>query len=86
MKPVSQLFALMVDRIPGCRLTPEQLEVEYTIALNASGGDADKARKKVDVLKQSEVIRLMFQESLDIAKRKKSGMADITLFIKYTHS
>ena len=80
MKPVSQLFALMVERIPGCRLTTDRLEVEYTMALNASCGDADKARKKVDVLKQAEVVRLMFQDSLDIATRKKNGMVDITAF------
>ena len=80
MKPVSQLFALMVDRLPGCRLTGEQLETEYTVALNSSGGDVEKARKKVDILKQTEVVRLMFQDSLDVAKRKRSGMADITSF------
>ena len=77
MKPIAQLFALMVERLPGCRLTQEKIESEMTAATNAADGDAVKARKKVDVLKQNEVIRLLFQESLDVVKRQKSGMPDI---------
>jgi DNA polymerase elongation subunit (family B) len=76
-KPVAQLFALMVTRITGCRLTDEELESQHQVFLNDCDGDEERARKKLDAVKQAEVTRLIFADCLAACERRRMGVRDI---------
>jgi DNA polymerase elongation subunit (family B) len=80
MKPVSQLFALMVHDIPGCKLTREFMEGQHIVHLNDCDGDEDKARRKDDALKMREVQRLIFEDSLKECERLRLGVKDISSY------
>jgi DNA polymerase elongation subunit (family B) len=80
MNPVAQLFALMVLSIPGCRLTEQELARKAVVHLNECGKDEEKARKKDDLVRQAEVVRLIFEPCLRECERKKMGAKDVTTY------
>lgn len=79
-KPVVQLFALVVTRLAGCRVSDEALEKRAQIFLNECEGDGERARKKLDAVKAEEVSRLIFGECLAACERQRMGVRDITSF------
>jgi DNA polymerase delta subunit 1 len=80
MKPVAQLFALMVHDIPGCKLTREAMDAMHIVHMNECGGDLEKARRKDDAIKMKEVIRLIFEDSLKECERARIGVKDISSY------
>jgi len=83
-KPVVQLFALMVTRLAGCRVSDEALEKRAQIFLNECEGDLERARKKLDAVKAEEVSRLIFGPCLAACERRRLGVRDITSFCDKT--
>jgi DNA polymerase elongation subunit (family B) len=82
MKPVAQLFCLMVHDIPGCRLTRDEMDMKHVVHMNECQGDEVKARKKDDAIKMKEVIRLIFEDSLRECELKRMGMRDVSSFLR----
>ena len=70
MKPVSQIFELVIDRIPGYPYDAEyfdRLEVKY---YNKYDGDLIKTAKKISELKHKLIRKLIFEEILVYAYNK----------------
>jgi DNA polymerase delta subunit 1 len=71
MEPVKQLFALVVDQLPGCRRAS---------LMPRDGSDA--ARRDAQKNREREVVRLLFQPSLDTVGRQAAGMQDMRTFFQ----
>ena len=80
MKPVAQVFALVVHDIPGCKLTREAMDAMHIVHLNECAGDVEKARRKDDAVKMKEVIRLIFEDSMKECERARLGVKDISSY------
>jgi hypothetical protein len=74
MKPISQIFELVVELIPGFAYARDpayfvNLENHY---YNKFEGDLKKTAKKISDIKKEHVQRLVFQPLIDYAERKVS--------------
>lgn len=74
MKPISQIFELVVELLPGYPYAKDptyfaNLENHY---YNKFGGDLKKTAKKISDIKKELVQRLVFQQLIDYAERKVS--------------
>ena len=74
MKPISQIFELVVELLPGY---PHAKNRSYIVDLenhyyNKFDGDLKKTAKKVSDVKKELVQRLVFQPLIDYAERKVS--------------
>lgn len=74
MKPISQIFELVVELLPGYPYAKDpahfvNLENYY---YNKFGGDLKKTAKKISDIKKELVKRLVFQQLIDYAERKIS--------------
>ena len=74
MKPISQIFELVVELLPGYPYSKDpahfpNLENYY---YNKFGGDLKKTAKKISDIKKELVQRLVFQQLIDYAERKIS--------------
>lgn len=74
MKPISQIFELVVELLPGYPYAKDpahfaNLENYY---YNKFGGDLKKTAKKISDIKKELVQRLVFQQLIDYAERKIS--------------
>ena len=79
MKPISQIFELVVELIPGFAYARDpayfiNLENHY---YNKFGGDLKKTAKKISDIKKEHVQRLVFQPLIDYAERKVSKRATL---------
>jgi hypothetical protein len=77
MKPVSQLFELIVEKLPGFPYGRGYYDEQENIWYNKYNGDLDKAKEKVKKLKAEMVQKLIFQELIDYANMK--GMNSKTI-------
>jgi hypothetical protein len=75
MEPVKQLFALVVEQLPGVRVS------SLASGAQISGAVADEMRGvKEQKKREKEVERLLFQPALDELARRGENMLDISSF------
>ena len=70
MKPVSQIFELIVEKLPGFPYGIGYYEEIYNVYYNKFSGDEIKTEKKVRQLKAKMVQKLLFQPLIDYAESK----------------
>jgi len=84
MKPVQQLFALVLEDIPSYKRQVPALKSKIE-AIYGEFEDDVKARAKEEKIRNKEVEKLIFQDSINAAKNKKNGQREITrFFVKKT--
>ena len=69
IKPICQIYALCVDKLPGYTYPPsywEQMDIEMSDQKMYT--DEKKRKKRIQALKQREVVELLFAKYLDILK------------------
>ena len=70
MKPISQIFELIVEKLPGFPYGIGYYEEIYNVYYNKFSGDEIKTEKKVRQLKAKMVQKLLFQPLIDYAESK----------------
>jgi DNA polymerase elongation subunit (family B) len=81
MKPLSQLFALVLEDLPGFERKRTQFaRIERTVEAAMADGEPDKLRAKIEKLRMKEVEVLMFGPSLRITENRAAGRRAITDF------
>ena len=76
IKPICQIYALCVEKLPGYTFPPsywEQMDIEMSDQKMYT--DEKKRKKRIDTLKQKEVIELLFAKYLDILKPNRNVRA-----------
>ena len=76
-KPVSQVYALIVEQLRGYKLGPGHFE-RVAQTLLREGREEDKVRKKVEELRMKEVMRLLFEPILRRERNRREGNQDLT--------
>ena len=74
MKPISQLFELIVEKLPMFPYGKGYYEELHNIYYNKLNGDIDKTDTKIKKLKQAMVQKLIFQPLIDYAHLKVSNV------------
>ena len=82
MKPVSQLFELVIEKIPKFPHGIGYYDEMYNIWYNKYNGDDDKAELKVKQLKTQMVQKLIFEPLIQYAKLKTSNDNTIDKWFK----
>jgi DNA polymerase elongation subunit (family B) len=84
MKPVQQVFALVLEKIwelQGKKLTTlQKYKREVETLKKKYGNDAEKFKEKVDDLRNKEVKTLLFDKYLRETNNEKQGVKSITSF------
>ena len=71
MKPILQVYALVLDQLPGYPLNAEYWQNKYAEVLLAKNNNEKKTRERIDTLREQEVKKLLFQPILDIISPPK---------------
>ena len=79
MKPLSQLFALVLEDLPGFERKRERF-AQIIRTVESSMDDQEKLRAKIEKLRMKEVEVLLFGPSLRITNNKAAGRRAITDF------
>ena len=83
MKPLLQLFALILNDLPGFRNKPFKMKKFYAnMELQTSELEGDKYNKKIEQLKDKEVQKLLFDKYLKSCENLKKGNVAINGFFK----
>ena len=80
MKPVQQVFALVLEKIPDFRINQQIFLKNIESHKRKNKDDPDKIVKKVEDLRNKEVSNIIFGDSIRRCNNKKSGNHDITDF------
>ena len=75
-KPVSQIYALIVEQLEGYKLGAGHFE-RVAQRLRDEGRDAVKVRKKIEELRAKEAMRLLFDGVLRREKNRREGNQDL---------
>ena len=78
MKPVAQIYSLIVEKLDGFKYPKDYYEKKYITLLKTK--DKDKAKKKIEELKFKEASKIIFGEILRIADNRKKKATEITDF------
>jgi len=73
IKPITQIYALCVEKLPGYTFPPsywEQMDIEMSDQKMYT--DEKKRKKRIQALKQKEVVELLFDKYLDILKPNRN--------------
>lgn len=79
MKPLSQLFALVLEELPGFERKRDRF-AQIIRTVESSMDDPEKLRAKIEKLRMKEVEVLLFGPSLRITNNKAAGRRAITDF------
>lgn len=82
MKPVGQIFALVVETLKGYKQDKDYYKRKYKSLLEKNNGDEKKTRNKIRDLKHKEACNIVFGDLLREAQNKKEGARKITDFFK----
>jgi DNA polymerase elongation subunit (family B) len=82
MKPTSQLFELVIEKLPNFPYGKGYYEEMYNIWYNKYDGDELKAEKKVKQLKAQMVQKLLFDPLIQYARLKSSNSKKIDEWFK----
>lgn len=78
MKPVGQIYALTVEKLPGYKLPADYWDKKYN-SLCATKTH-EKAVEKIKELRYEEASKLIFGEVLRKAENQRAGAQEITRF------
>ena len=78
MKPISQIFALCIEKIPTFKKSRLQFYHNLYNSLKDSGKSIDAIDKKILSEKQKEVEQLLFWDMLLICDSQKNGSQSIS--------
>jgi DNA polymerase elongation subunit (family B) len=80
MKPVSQIYALVLEQVPGYRKGKDYFkDVEKKLIVDKNG-DMKKVKDKVCDMRESEVQDILFKPFITKLENKRKGMREITDF------
>lgn len=82
MNPVTQVYALVLDKLPGYRKPPTYWSEMESRILIEKEGDVKKTKEKIDELKEREVEALLFNPILTKLMNKKMRNREITDFFQ----
>ena len=82
MKPVSQLFELVVERLPNFPYGKNYYKEMFNIWYNKYNGDEVKTEKKIKQLKAKMVQKLIFQPLIEYAQIKANNSRTIDEWFK----
>lgn len=74
MKPLLQLFGIVVEQLPGYSKPPGYFELVYNKLLEETNNDQEKANDKLETLRENEVKTILFEPILqrDAVKPKRA--------------
>ena len=78
MKPVTQIYSLIVEKLDGFQFSKDYYKKKYITLLRTK--DTEKAKKKIEDLKFKEASKIIFGEILRIAENRKKKSTEITDF------
>jgi DNA polymerase elongation subunit (family B) len=78
MKPVSQIYALVLESMKGYRNGPDYYKKMEAKLMVEKGGDLKKVRDRIADLREQEVHELLFQPFLRKLENKRNGNREIT--------
>ena len=81
MKPVSQIFGLCLDEIPGFTKDIEEFNNIYNKQLS-SGKNINESIKKMQEAKSKEAGNILFQDILRVLENKRNKNSQITDFFR----
>jgi DNA polymerase delta subunit 1 len=80
MKPVSQIYALVLEQVPGYRKGKDYFkDVEKKLIVDKNG-DMKKVKDKVCDMRENEVQDILFKPFITKLENKRKGMREITDF------
>jgi DNA polymerase elongation subunit (family B) len=82
MKPIVQVYALILEHLDGYKKTKDYFQKEYKKILKEKDGDIKKAKDRWHDLREEEVKKLLFDDILNRLQVKKDGNQPITNFYK----
>ena len=80
MKPVTQIYALIVEKLEGFKYKQDYFETQYKHLLKSK--EEDKAKKKIEDMKVKEASAIIFGEITRKAQNRKNKSSEITDFFK----
>lgn len=83
MKPVSQIYELIVEKLEGYNKGPNYYVNKYKRLLDKYDGDDVKAASKLGELKRKEVCRLLFNDIIKGFINKKEGYSTMDNYIQF---
>jgi len=82
MKPVGQIYSLIVEKLDGFKYPENYYESKYKSLLNTL--TPEKARNKITALKFKDACDIVFGDVIRVAENRKSKAREITDFFKQT--
>lgn len=82
MKPLLQLYSIVIERIEDSPRPPAFYEAMYQKLLSDLGGDAKKAKDKLMTVKEQDVKQMLFDPVLQQVANAKAGNLEITRWFK----
>ena len=80
MKPVGQIYSLIVEKLDGFKYKPDYYETKYKSLLNTKS--SDKAKKKINDLRFEDACDIIFKDVIRVANNRKNKSRTITDFFK----
>ena len=82
MKPVGQIFALIVEQLQGFKKEKNYYDLQYKVYLSKYNKDEKKTRNKISEMKLNDACDIIFGDVLRKATNKKNKTKEITDFWK----
>ena len=80
MKPVGQIYSLIVEKLEGFKYPENYYETKYKSLLNTL--TPEKARAKITTLRFKDACDIVFGEVVRVAENRKNKAREITDFFK----
>jgi hypothetical protein len=82
MKPVSQIYALVLENMPGYKKGPEFFKEFHKKLIVEKQGDMKKVKDRLADMRESEVQDILFKPFLTKLQNKRNGNREITDWFK----
>jgi hypothetical protein len=82
MKPVSQIYALVLEKMPGYKKGATYFEEQEKKLIVDKGGDMKKVKDKIADMREAEVQEILFKPFLTKLKNKRENLREITDWFK----
>jgi DNA polymerase elongation subunit (family B) len=82
MKPVSQIYALVLEKMPGYKKGATYFEEQEKKLIVDKGGDMKKVKDKIADMREAEVQEILFKPFLTKLQNKRENLREITDWFK----
>jgi DNA polymerase elongation subunit (family B) len=82
MKPVSQIYALVLEKMPGYKKGATYFEEQEKKLIVDKGGDMKKVKDKIADMREAEVQEILFKPFLNKLQNKRENLREITDWFK----